>query len=197
MLNGGLSSTSFWHLLYSVGMFSFAPKVCTDTILHFWVFTCQGIVQYVNGYTKASKGVPDSFLQNHNLVSSFTCRPWFNSYRQQFYFKLEWLELAAGAPLDSCMLQAIREDCLNHKPFSISASFFFAIPLGISFISCSYSQPPRWLTVNDYFPFCLQPFTAYFYIQRYSIGDVSRIEIKKSWCFAAQNIVGVSYGDRL
>ena len=83
-----------------------------------------------------------------------------------FYFKLEWLELAAGAPLDSCMLQAIREDCLNHKPFSISASFFFfAIPLGISFISCSYSQPPCWLTVNDYFPFCLQPFTVYFYTE--------------------------------
>ena len=122
--------------------------------------------------------LPDSFLQNHNLVSSFTCRPWFNSYREQFYFKLEWLELAAGAPLDSCMLQAIREDCLNHKPFSISAIFFFVIPLGISFISCSYSPPSRWLAVNDYFPFCLQPFTAYFYIQRYSIGDVFRIEIK-------------------
>ena len=129
MLNGRLSSTSFWHLLYSVGMFSFVPKVCTDTILHFWVFTCQGIVQYVNGYTKASKGVPDSFLQNHNLVSSFTCWPWFNSYREQFYFKLEWLELAAGAPLDSCMLQAIREDCLNHKPFSISAIFFLSFLL--------------------------------------------------------------------
>ena len=96
-----------------------------------------------------------------------------------FYFKLEWLELAAGAPLDTCVLQVIREDCLNHKPFSISeSSFFFVISLGISFISCSYSQPPRWLTVNDHFPFCLQPFTAYFYIQRYSIGDVFRIEIK-------------------
>lgn len=88
-----------------------------------------------------------------------------------FYFKLEWLELAAGAPLDSCMLQA-------HALLRFSKFFFFAIPLGISFISCSYSQPPRWLAVNDYFPFCLQPFTAYFYIQRYSIGDVFRIEIK-------------------
>ena len=115
---------------------------------------------------ESQETLPDSFLQNHNLVSSFTCRPWFNSNRQQFYFKLEWLELAAGAPLDSCMLQAIREDCLNHKPFSISASFFFfAIPLGISFISCSYSQPPCWLTVNNYFPFCLQPFTVYFYTE--------------------------------
>lgn len=77
---------------------------------------------------ESQETLPDSFLQNHNLVSSFTCRPWFNSNRQQFYFKLEWLELAAGAPLDGYMLQAIREDCLNHKPFSISASFFFAIP---------------------------------------------------------------------
>ena len=147
---------------------------------------------------ESQETLPDSFLQNHNLVSSFTCRPWLNSNRQQFLFQVRvaWT-CCRSAPLDSCMLQAIREDCLNHKPFSISASFFFAIPLGISFISCSYSQPPRWLTVNDYFPFCLQPFTAYFYLQRYSIGDVSRIEIKKSWCFAAQNIVGVSYGDRL
>ena len=63
---------------------------------------------------------------------------------------------------------------------------FFAIPLGISLISCSYTQPPCWLTVMDYFPFNLHPFTAYFYKQRYSkdhfmqlkLGDVSRIEIK-------------------
>lgn len=125
---------------------------------------------------ESQETLPDSFLQNHNLVSSFTCRPYgSNLIDSNFYFKLEWLELAAGAPLDSCMLQAIREDCLNHKPFSISASsFFFVISLGISFISCSYSQPPRWLAVNDYFPFCLQPFTAYFYIQRYSIADVFR-----------------------
>ena len=78
---------------------------------------------------ESQETLPDSFLQNHNLVSSFTCRPWFNSNSQQFYFKLEWLELAAGAPLDSCMLQAIREDCLNHKPFSISASFFLSFLL--------------------------------------------------------------------
>ena len=36
----------------------FAPKFCTDTILHFWVTTCQGIVQYAYRYTKASEGVP-------------------------------------------------------------------------------------------------------------------------------------------
>ena len=52
--------------------FLFAPKFCTDTMLYPWVTTCQGIVQYANRYTKASKGVPgdsplDSFLQNHNL----------------------------------------------------------------------------------------------------------------------------------
>ena len=71
MLIGGLSSAYFWHLLYSVGFF-FAPKFCTDTMLHFWLTTCQGIVQYTNRYTKASKGVLgdsllDSFLQNYNL----------------------------------------------------------------------------------------------------------------------------------
>ena len=74
---------------------------------------------------ESQETLPDSFLQNHNLVSSFTCRPCSNLIDSNFYFKLEWLELAAGAPLDSCMLQAIREDCLNHKPFSISASSFF------------------------------------------------------------------------
>ena len=76
MLIRGLSSTYFWHLLYSVGNF-FAPKFYTDTMLHFWVTTYQGIVQYANSYTKASKGVPgdsllDSFLQNHNSVP-FDC----------------------------------------------------------------------------------------------------------------------------
>ena len=29
-------------------------KFCTDTILHFWVTPCQGMVQYANKYTKAS-----------------------------------------------------------------------------------------------------------------------------------------------
>ena len=38
--------------------------------------------------------------------------------------------------------QAVREDCLNHKPFSISERLF-GIPLQISRISCSYTQPPR------------------------------------------------------
>ena len=31
----------------------FAPKFYTDIILHFWVTTCQGIVQYANTYTEA------------------------------------------------------------------------------------------------------------------------------------------------
>ena len=53
--------------------FFLAPKFYTYTILHFWVTTCQGMVQYANRYTKASKGVLadsllDSFLQNHNSV---------------------------------------------------------------------------------------------------------------------------------
>ena len=54
-------------------------------------------------------------------------------------WSLWWLELAAAVPLGSCWLQAIREDCLNHKPSSVSASFF-CLPLGISLISCSYTQ---------------------------------------------------------
>ena len=74
MLIRGLSSTYLWHLLYGVGMF-FAPKFCTDTMLHFWVTTCQGIVQYANRYTKASFRVPgdpllDNSMQNHNLQES-------------------------------------------------------------------------------------------------------------------------------
>ena len=93
------------------------------TILHFWVFSMSMDVQ--KHPRESQETLPDSFLQNHNLVSSFTCRPCSNLIDSNFYFKLEWLELAAGAPLDSCMLQAIREDCLNHKPFSISASSFF------------------------------------------------------------------------
>ena len=55
MLIRGLLSIYLWQLLYIVGL---APKFCTDTILHFWVTTCQGIVQYANRYTKVSKGVP-------------------------------------------------------------------------------------------------------------------------------------------
>ena len=128
---------------------------------------------------ESQETLPDSFLQNHNLVSSFTCRPWFNSNGQQFLFQVRvawtccrstswWLHVASN---QGRLLKP--QALLNFSKF-----FFFVIPLGISFISCSYSQPPHWLTVNDYFPFCLQPFTAYFYIQRYSIGDVFRIEIK-------------------
>ena len=41
-------------LIVQCGYVSFALKFCTDTILHFWVTTCQGIVQYANRYTKAS-----------------------------------------------------------------------------------------------------------------------------------------------
>ena len=69
----------------------------------------------------------DSFLQNHNLQETI----------QKFYLtdhgsiplesnlisNIWWLELAAGAPLDGCWLQKMREDSSNHKPFSISARF--------------------------------------------------------------------------
>ena len=59
--------------------------------------------------------------------------------------------------------------------------------VGISVISCCYTQSPLWLTVKDHFPFYLHPFTAYFYMQRsdskdhymqLKLGDVLRIEIK-------------------
>ena len=62
-----------------------------------------------------------------------------------------------------------------------------AIPRGISLISCCYTQPPRWLTVKDYFPFYLHSFTLSFYMQSYGkdhympqlkLSDVIRIEIK-------------------
>ena len=50
----------------------FARKFLTDRTLHFWVTTCQGIVQCGNRYAKASKGIPgdslfDSLPQNHYL----------------------------------------------------------------------------------------------------------------------------------
>ena len=72
MLIRGLSTTYFWHLLYSVGIVFFALKFYTDIILHFWVTTCQGKVQYANRYTEILKEVPGDFLldgfpQNHNL----------------------------------------------------------------------------------------------------------------------------------
>ena len=83
------------------------------------------------------------------------------------FSSLWWRKLTAAAPLDSCWLQAVTEDCLNHKPSSISARFF-AIPLRISLISCSYIQPPCWLTVKDYFLLNLYPSTTYFNMQRCS-----------------------------
>ena len=129
MLNGGLSSTSFWHLLYSVGMFSFAPKVCTDnfTLLGVHMLRYSLVCQWIY---KSIQGSPRRLYQ---IVSCKTIIWLAVSHADHgsilmdsnFYFKLEWLELAAGAPLDSCMLQAIREECLNHKPFSISANSFF------------------------------------------------------------------------
>ena len=38
---------------YRYVFFFFAPKFYTETILHFWVTTCQGLVQGANRYTKA------------------------------------------------------------------------------------------------------------------------------------------------
>ena len=112
-------------------------------------------------------------------------------------------ESAEAAPLDGCRLHAIREDGFNRKPFSTAARLFFVVPLGISLISCSYTQPPLWLKVKVYFPFNLYPFTAYFYMQRYSKEhymqlkqDVSRIEIKKHDLLLPKAL-WESYGDML
>ena len=60
-----------YRLLYVV---FFAPK--SDTILHLWVTMRGCIVQLPVDTHKHSREsqetLPDSFLQNHNLVSSFT-----------------------------------------------------------------------------------------------------------------------------
>ena len=99
----------------------------------------------------------------------------------------KWLEL----------MHAVREDCLNHKPFSISARFFFHSFW--DFFNFLLLHPTSsQFTAKDYFTFYLYPFTAYFYMQRCSkdhymymqlkLGDVSRIEIKKM--FSAKNICG-------
>ena len=89
-----------------------------------------------------------------------------------------------AVPLDGCWLQAIREDCLNHKPFSISAKLF--CHSSWDFLNFLLLHSTLWLTVKDYFLFNLYPFIAYFNMQRSSkdhymllnLGDVSRIDIK-------------------
>ena len=59
--------------------------------------------------------------------------------------------------------------------------------VGISVISCCYTQSPLRLTVKDHFPYYLHSFTAYFYMQRsdskdhymqLKLEDVLRIDIK-------------------
>ena len=95
-----------------------------------------------------------------------------------------WLELTASAPLFICWLQAIKEDCLNYKPSSILARFFSHTSWDLFNIWLLHPTP--WLTVKEYFPFNLYPFTTYFYIQRCSkdhymwlkLGDIFRIDIK-------------------
>ena len=54
--------------------------------------------------------------------------------------------------------------------------------VGISVISCSYTQSPLWLTVKDYFPFYLYPFTAYFYMQRSDSKDHHiQLKLGENW----------------
>ena len=94
---------------------------------------------------------------------------------------LQWLELAAGEPLDGCWLQKMRQDCSNHKPFSISARF--CCHSSRDFFNFLLLHP----TSSSAPPFYLHPFTLYFYMQSYGkdhympqlkLRDVIRIEIK-------------------
>ena len=51
----------------------FAPKFYTDIILHFWVTTCQGIVQYANRFTEAFQEVSGDFCSMVSLKTTI-CR---------------------------------------------------------------------------------------------------------------------------
>ena len=68
---------------------------------------------------------------------------------------LWWLELPTAAPLDSCWLQAVREDYLNCKPFSISARFY--CHSSWDFFDLLLLHPTPLLTVKDYFPLLSLP----------------------------------------
>ena len=113
-------------------------------------------------------------------------RLWFNSTGQQIWFQVvSGLNLQQQHLFDSWMHAIRREDCLNHEPLSISASFFCHSSWDF-FNFLPLHQTSSQFTAKDYFPFYLYPFTAYFYMQRWSkdhymqlkLGDVSRIEIK-------------------
>ena len=73
------------------------------------------------------------------------------------------VELAAVAPLDGCFLQAIRKDCLNHKPFSISGRFFCHSSWDSFSFFLLHPEPLYWL--KDH---CMQ----------LKLGDVLRTKIK-------------------
>ena len=105
----------------------------------------------------------DSFLKNHNLQETI----W------QFYL--------TDHGCKKCWLQKIREDCSNHKPFSISARF--CCHSSWDFFNFLLLHP----TSSSAPPFYLHPFTLYFYTQSYGkdyytsqleLRDVLRIEIK-------------------
>ena len=110
-----------------------------------------------------------------------------------FEFLVTWTCCSSASWLNCCWLQAIREDCLNHKPSSISAGFF-AIPLGISLISCSYIQShgTQSRTISHLILYLI---TAYFYMWRYSkdhhmqpkLGDTW---YQDSWYFAGKKHCG-------
>ena len=111
-------------------------------------------------------------------------------------FDFKFIVVWTGCSITSWwLLVTIREDCVNHKPSSISA-IFFCYP-SWDFFNFLLLHLTPWLTVKDYSPFNLYPFTAYFYIQRYSKDHYMLLKLTRrcfqDWyqgplCFAAKTL---------
>ena len=94
------------------------------------------------------------------------------------------------------LLVTIREDCVNHKPNSSISAIFFCHS-SWDFFNFLLLHPTPWLTIKDYSPCNLYPFTAYFYIQRYSKDHDMLLKLIRrcfqDWnqgalCFAAKTL---------
>ena len=154
--------------------------------------TCEGIVQFANRYTEAFWEVLGDFLlngfpQNHNLqetIKQFHMTdhgPIPQDSNFDFELMVTWTHCISTS---FYLLVASNQGCLNCKPSSILARFFSHTSWDLFNIWLLHPTP--WLTVKEYFPFNLYPFTTYFYIQRCSkdhymwlkLGDIFRIDIK-------------------
>ena len=117
-------------------------------------------------------------------------------------WSLWWLELAAAAPLGSCWLQAIREDCLNHKPSSVSASFFCLSWYFFNFLLL-YAQPSgsQSRTIFHLISTHSQPTFICRGIAKITICSwnykIFQDWYQEPWYFAGKNIAGIIYGDTL